>query len=159
MAFTLNTRSAAETRRAGERLGRVLDAGDVVLLDGELGAGKTLFVQGLARGLGVARDRRVASPTFTLINEHPARVPLYHMDLYRIADPEELIEIGAREYFEGAGVSVVEWAERLGHLKPKSFLEIKIEITGENERRLHARAEGAEAERRLAAWRRAAEGA
>ncbi len=77
----LVTRSPDETRAAGERLGRVLGAGDVVLLDGELGAGKTVFAQGLAIGLGVPVERRVASPTFTIVNEHAGRVPLYHIDL------------------------------------------------------------------------------
>jgi len=136
----------------------VLDAGDVVLLDGELGAGKTCFVQGVARGLGVPRDRRVSSPTFTLVNEHPGRVPLYHVDLYRIDDPGELHEIGIAEYLASGGVTVVEWAERLGALAPKERIEIRIEIAGARARRLLARAEGLTARRRLAAWS-AAEGA
>jgi tRNA threonylcarbamoyladenosine biosynthesis protein TsaE len=156
-SWEIATASPVETRRAGARLGSVLDAGDVVLLDGELGAGKTCFVQGLARGLGVPRERRVASPTFTLVNEHPGRVPLFHIDLYRIADASELEELGLREYLGGAGVAVVEWAERLGPLAPRERIEIRIEIAGERARRLRARAEGDTARRRLAAWS-AAEG-
>jgi tRNA threonylcarbamoyladenosine biosynthesis protein TsaE len=156
-SLEIATGSAAETRRAGERLGRVLAAGDVVLLDGELGAGKTCFVQGVARGLGVPRERRVASPTFTLINQHPGRVPLYHVDLYRIGDPGELEEIGIRDYLGGEGVAVIEWAERLGALSPRERVDVRFEITGETERRLSARAVGETAQARLAAWA-AAEG-
>jgi tRNA threonylcarbamoyladenosine biosynthesis protein TsaE len=156
-SLEIATASPAETRRAGERLGRVLEAGDVVLLDGELGAGKTCFVQGVARGLDVPRDRRVASPTFTLVNEHPGRVVLHHIDLYRIADPEELHAIGIREYLGGEGVAVVEWAERLGALAPAERIAIRIEVAGARARRLHARAEGESARRRLAAWHAAEE--
>lgn len=132
----LDTASPEETRAAGERLGAELRAGDVVLLYGELGAGKTAFTQGLALGLGVPPERRVASPTFTLVNEHAGRVPLYHIDLYRIADPIELEEVGMREYLEGHGVAVVEWAERLGSLRPKAHIEVRIAVTGEDTRHI-----------------------
>jgi tRNA threonylcarbamoyladenosine biosynthesis protein TsaE len=131
--------SVEETQALGERLGRVLGAGDVVLLEGTLGAGKTAFVQGLARGLDVPADRRVASPTFTLVNEHFGRVPLHHVDLYRIEDPRELDEIGILEYLEGQGVTVVEWAERLGRLTPARRIDVKIEITGEQTRTIEIR--------------------
>src|SRR4051812_35178539 len=110
-----STASPEETHALGAALGARLRAGDVVLLRGELGAGKTAFVQGLARGFGVPESRRVASPTFTLVNEHAGRAPLYHIDLYRIEDPSDLEEIGMRDYFSGRGVAVVEWAERLDH--------------------------------------------
>ena len=143
---TLDSGSETETRRLGERLGRVLGKGDVVLLFGTLGAGKTALVQGLARGLGVPRERRVASPTFTLVNEHPGRVPLYHVDLYRIDDAGELEEIGLREYLEGQGVTVIEWAERLGRLLPKERLEIAIEITGARSRTFSLRPVGERAQ-------------
>ncbi len=149
----LVTRSPDETRAAGERLGRVLGAGEVVLLDGELGAGKTVFAQGLALGLGVPVERRVASPTFTIVNEHAGRVPLYHIDLYRLRDLDELHEIGVREYLEGAGVAVVEWPERLGALRPADALEVTIAILGEDERRIAARATGPCAGERLQAWK------
>src|SRR5258705_7953600 len=97
--------SPDETAALGERLGRVLEAGDVVALIGDLGAGKTAFVQGMARGLEVT-SQRVASPTFTLVNEHPGRVPLYHIDLYRLTRADELVEIGFEEYLGGDGVAV-----------------------------------------------------
>jgi tRNA threonylcarbamoyladenosine biosynthesis protein TsaE len=109
----LRSRSPAETRAAGEALGRVLRragaAGAVVALVGPLGAGKTCFVQGLARGLGAAGY--VRSPTFTLIHEHRGPVPLYHVDLYRLV-PAELDTLGLEEVLEGPGVVAVEWADR-----------------------------------------------
>ena len=152
-AIELRSASPEETRAIGERLGRVLAAGDVVLLHGELGAGKTAFAQGLALGLDVPRDRRVASPTFTLVNEHAGRTPLYHVDLYRIEKLLELEEIGMREYLEGVGVAVVEWAERLGPLTPDERIDVRIDILGEGERRLSLTAFGSGAEARLAALR------
>src|SRR5205807_958101 len=109
------------------------------------------FAQGLALGLDVPRERRVASPTFTLVNEHAGRTPLYHVDLYRIEKLIELEEIGMREYLEGAGVAVVEWAERLGHFTPEERIDVRIDILGESDRRLVLTAFGASAEARLAA--------
>lgn len=141
----LESTSPSETRRVGERLGRLLDAGDVVLLRGALGAGKTAFTQGLALGLGVPRSRRVSSPTFTLVNEHAGRVPLYHLDLYRIDDPGELEEIGLREYLSGRGVAVIEWAEKLGDLVPAERIEVTLDITTPRSRRIRVEAVGARA--------------
>jgi tRNA threonylcarbamoyladenosine biosynthesis protein TsaE len=152
-AIELRSASPEETRAIGERLGRVLEAGDVVLLYGDLGAGKTAFTQGLALGLGVPRERRVASPTFTLVNEHAGRAPLYHVDLYRLEKVIEMEEIGMREYLEGVGVAVVEWAERLGPLTPDERLEVRIAAIGESERQLSLIAVGARAEARLASLR------
>ena len=94
----------------------------------------------------------MASPTFTLVNEHAGRVPLYHVDLYRIEDPAELEEIGMSEYLEGSGVTVVEWAERLAHLAPAERVEVRFEITGEHSRILRAAAVGERAEARLQRW-------
>src|SRR5262245_16193372 len=107
----LLSHSEAETQAIGEKLGARLGPGDVINLSGELGAGKTCFVQGLARGLGVPPERRVASPTFTLVNEHMGRSKLFHIDLYRIGDPGELDEIGLPEILDAGGVVVVEWFE------------------------------------------------
>jgi tRNA threonylcarbamoyladenosine biosynthesis protein TsaE len=152
LQLTLDTVSADETRRAGERLGRVLEAGDVVALAGPLGAGKTCFVQGLARGLDVPADRRVASPTFTLVNEHPGRVPLYHIDLYRLETRAELEHIGIDEYLDGPGVAVVEWMDRFPELAPPDRLDIEIEITGDESRRLRATARGPRSQACLAKW-------
>jgi tRNA threonylcarbamoyladenosine biosynthesis protein TsaE len=144
--------SPEETHRLGVALGERLRAGDVVLLRGELGAGKTAFVQGLARGFGVPAERRVASPTFTLVNEHAGRAPLYHIDLYRIDDPSELEEIGMRDYFSGRGVAVVEWAERLDRFVPADRVELAILITGAESREISARAVGPRSSEILEGW-------
>ena len=107
---TLRSASVAETRWLGERLGHHVRGGDVVLLYGDLGAGKTAFTQGIGRGLGVART--INSPTFTLLKEYAGRLPLFHFDLYRIEDADELDTLGFEQYFEGESVCVVEWADR-----------------------------------------------
>ncbi len=149
------THSPDETQALGERLGRVLLANDVVSLSGGLGAGKTCFVQGLARGLGVARERRVASPTFTIVNEHSGRLPLYHVDLYRLEERRELEEIGLAEYMESGGVAVVEWFDRFPDLRPPDCLLIEFEIVDgadDQTRRISASATGASALARLSAW-------
>jgi tRNA threonylcarbamoyladenosine biosynthesis protein TsaE len=150
-AHTFASASPDETHALGERLGRVLAAGDVVALSGDLGAGKTAFVQGLARGLAV-RSARVASPSFTIVNEHAGRVPLFHVDLYRIGDAGELEEIGFRDYFGRGGVVAVEWFERAPELLPADRLEIRIVALAPTERRLEARAGGPSAAARLRAW-------
>jgi tRNA threonylcarbamoyladenosine biosynthesis protein TsaE len=131
---TVESHSPSETQRLGERLGRALAAGDVVALVGELGAGKTAFVQGVARGLGIVE--RVASPSFTIVNEHAGRVPLFHVDFYRLEAASELEHIGLDDYFGRGGVVVVEWADRFPDALPADRLEIRIEITGPRARRL-----------------------
>src|SRR5712671_7280058 len=109
---TVTTQSEEETAAVGRELAATLSAGDVLLLYGDLGAGKTAFVRGLAEGLGVSRDQ-VSSPTFTLIQEYRGgRLPLFHVDLYRIDDPREIDDLGLDEIAEG-GVMAIEWAERL----------------------------------------------
>ena len=146
------TSSPEETRALGERLGRVLEAGDVVALEGELGAGKTCFVQGLARGAGVPAERRISSPTFTIVNEHRGRFALYHVDLYRLEEARELEEVGLREYLEGGGVAVVEWFDRFPDWKPPDRIDLKITITGDESRRIEAQASGASSAARLSQW-------
>ena len=129
---------AASTQAIAERLGRLLAAGDVLGLLGPLGAGKTTFVQGLARGLEVPRDRHVASPTFALVNEHPGRVPLVHADLYRIEDPRELHELGLHDAFDRAAVAI-EWLDRFPDAAPGERLDIIIAVTPDGGRRLELR--------------------
>jgi tRNA threonylcarbamoyladenosine biosynthesis protein TsaE len=148
---TLQSASPEETAALGERLGRVLEGGDVVALVGDLGAGKTAFVQGLARGLEVT-SARVASPSFTIVNEHAGRVPLFHIDLYRLDDPLELAEIGLGEYMARGGVTVVEWFDRFPDEQPPERLEVRLSITGPTARRLDATAFGAAAAARLRHW-------
>jgi tRNA threonylcarbamoyladenosine biosynthesis protein TsaE len=126
-ALSVIAHTAAEMQALGERLGRVLRVGDVVALVGPLGAGKTTFVQGLARGAGVPADRHVASPTFALVNEHPGRVPVVHADLYRINDRIELRELGLDDAFDRAAVAI-EWLDRFPDVAPADRLEITIAI-------------------------------
>lgn len=146
--------SPTETQELGRALGAVLQAGDVVALIGPLGAGKTAFAQGVARGLGVPAEARVASPTFTIVNEHHGRLTLYHIDLYRIGDASELDEIGLYEYLNGDGVCVVEWFDRVPEAQPRERLEVMFEPgPGDDDRLLRARAHGTVAETRLRAWR------
>jgi tRNA threonylcarbamoyladenosine biosynthesis protein TsaE len=131
---TIDSESPAETAQLGERVGRALVAGDVVALTGELGAGKTAFVQGVAVGLGIRG--RVTSPTFTIVNEYEGPIPLFHVDFYRLEHAAELINVGFDDYFERGGVVVVEWAERYAESLPADRLDVRIEITGPESRRL-----------------------
>jgi tRNA threonylcarbamoyladenosine biosynthesis protein TsaE len=142
--LTITAPSAAAMQEIGERLGRALVAGDVIALQGPLGAGKTTFVQGLARGTGVPPGRHVASPTFALVNEHPGRVPLVHADLYRIADPRELDELGLSDAFDRAAVAI-EWLDRFPDAAPPERLEIEIAIGEDGARVLKLRPVGARA--------------
>lgn len=105
--------SEEQTLEIGKKLGRLLVQPTLVLLQGDLGAGKTVFSRGIARGLGVDVDIPITSPTFTLMNHYPARLDLYHFDLYRLSDVDELIELGFDDYAYGAGVALVEWPEKL----------------------------------------------
>jgi tRNA threonylcarbamoyladenosine biosynthesis protein TsaE len=128
------THSPAETRALALRLATWLAPGDIIALNGELGSGKTEFVHGLAAGLEVPATVPVASPSFTLAHEYPGRVLLVHLDLYRLEDlPAELLP-DLEEYLSGGGVVAVEWARRLAPLLPEDYLEIDVEITGENHR-------------------------
>lgn len=120
--------SAEETNLIGERLASLLEAGDVLTLEGDLGAGKTTFTKGIAKGLGVKRT--VNSPTFTIVKEYEGRLPLYHMDVYRLEDSDE--DIGFDEYFNGNGVSVVEWAQFIEEYLPTDRLDIRIKYNGDS---------------------------
>jgi tRNA threonylcarbamoyladenosine biosynthesis protein TsaE len=131
--------SEEETERLGCRIGERLDKGGFVALYGELGAGKTAFVRGLAAGLGA---EGVTSPTFTLMHEYEGRLPLYHFDAYRLTYKEEAEELGFEEYFFGNGVSVVEWAENIRGILPHERLDIEITSTGEHTREIAIRPSG-----------------
>jgi tRNA threonylcarbamoyladenosine biosynthesis protein TsaE len=119
------TRSAGATRSLGERLGRLLSAGDFVALVGELGAGKTQFVRGLCRGTGVP-DAEVSSPTFAIVATYRGRLQVNHADLYRIGDDDELYATGFRDLVGGPGATVVEWADRVPGALPRERLEIQL---------------------------------
>jgi tRNA threonylcarbamoyladenosine biosynthesis protein TsaE len=129
--------SPDDTQRLGEELGRSLQSGDVVALTGELGAGKTCFVQGVARGLGVATG--ATSPTFVLINEYRGRLPVHHVDAYRTDSVAELLDLGLPELFDGEGVTLVEWADKLGPLLPARAIEVHIEGVGDEPREITIR--------------------
>jgi tRNA threonylcarbamoyladenosine biosynthesis protein TsaE len=132
---TFVTRSEAETLEAGRELGTLLGPGDIVLLLGNLGMGKTVFARGLATGLGVDPEQ-VRSPSFTLVNPYRGRVPVYHIDLYRIDKTADLEELGLEEVLGGDGVAVVEWAERLGPYHPRRHVEVRVDDRGGDERQI-----------------------
>ena len=135
------TESAAETRALGEQLAGQLKAGDVILLEGELGAGKSEFARGVAKGLGV--QETVTSPSFTILNVYESgRVPLYHFDWYRLESAEELYELGMDEYLGGDGIALVEWPVRCPDAVPDDCLRIRIEAEGENVRKISGEACG-----------------
>ena len=112
-SFSLVSASEAQTLKIGITLGRLLEQPALILLKGDLGAGKTVLARGIARGLGVDPQVPITSPTFTLMNHYPARLDLYHFDLYRLGDPDELVELGFDDYAYGSGVTLVEWPEKL----------------------------------------------
>lgn len=141
---TFTSHSPAETESLGETLGRAAKSGLVIALSGDLGAGKTQFVKGLARGLGITA--RVHSPSFTLVNVYAGgRLPLFHLDLYRLETPGQILSAGLDEYLKPEGVAVMEWAERMinADARAENLCRVKIEILSENERRIHYEDPGA----------------
>ena len=124
--MVITTNSEEQTRHLGYRIGELATGGLVLALFGGLGAGKTVFVQGVARGLGIPERVPITSPTYTLINEYPAPIRLYHVDLYRIAEAAELDDIGFAEIFSDESVVAVEWAERCQDDLPEDRLEVRI---------------------------------
>lgn len=119
------TYSSDETEKFGCEIGLTAKAGDIYCLSGDLGVGKTVFTRGFARGMGIEDD--ITSPTFTLINEYFGRLPMYHFDVYRVGDSEEMEYIGCDEYFFGDGVCLIEWAELIEDIIPENAVWIKIE--------------------------------
>ncbi|TCI51979.1 tRNA (adenosine(37)-N6)-threonylcarbamoyltransferase complex ATPase subunit type 1 TsaE [Exiguobacterium sp. SH1S21] len=130
--YTLITHSAPETQAVAEKLAALVKAGTVITLNGDLGAGKTTFTQGFAKGLGVTRN--VNSPTFTIMKQYQGRLPLYHMDVYRLEDTGD--DIGLEEYINGDGVAIVEWSNLIESSLPTERLAITIERTGDEERKI-----------------------
>lgn len=120
----ITTFSAGETVEVGLKTGKLLKKGDVVCLTGDLGTGKTAFTNGVAVALGI--NGYITSPTFTIVNEYNAPIPLYHFDVYRIADPEEMFEIGFAEYLNGEGVVVIEWADLIRDVLPDECIWVNI---------------------------------
>ena len=126
----------AGTEALGRRLGGGLFGGAVLALIGPLGAGKTQLVRAIAQGLGISDSRLVSSPTFVLIQEYSARLPIYHFDAYRLQTAAEFLDLGAHEYFQGEGVCLVEWADRVEECLPKEHLRITLQITGDTSRQI-----------------------
>src|SRR5262245_26404825 len=145
--LTLDVPDLEATTAFGRRLGGLLFPGAVVALVGPLGAGKTHLVRAVAEGLGVADSRLVTSPTFVLIQEYPARLPIYHFDAYRLNDPGEFLDLGAHEYFAGEGVCLVEWADRVAECLPDEYLRIDLFVTGDASRRAELSPRGERYER------------
>lgn len=131
MKFKSN--SVKETIEFGRKFAEELKAGDVVCLEGDLGAGKTHFVKGIASGLGIDQEK-VNSPTFTLINEYFGEIPIFHFDCYRLKTIQEALEIGIEEYLYGEGVSVIEWPSKIKELIPEYAIQIEIKHEGTSER-------------------------
>ena len=134
--FQLTTHSPEETRTIGQKFGAVAEPGMVLAFIGDLGSGKTVFIQGVARGLEVPQDYYIASPTYTLINEYPGRSPLYHVDLYRIDRHSDIEDIGLFEILHGNGVVVIEWADRVRKDLLSAHLEIRLKIIDDESRQL-----------------------
>lgn len=145
IVLELVSESEDETRRIGERLGQFLEAGDVLLLEGNFGAGKTVMVQGIAKGLG--SEDRVTSPSFTLVNEYKAALargstPIYHADLYRIESVDEALALGIEEYLDGRGIFIVEWPEKARDIWPAERLWVYLDVEDENKRVIRFDAKG-----------------
>jgi tRNA threonylcarbamoyladenosine biosynthesis protein TsaE len=139
-AFVIESKSAHETKVWGRRLASLLEGGELLGLIGDLGAGKTCFVKGLAHGLAL-REEEILSPTFTLIQEHHGRLPLFHIDLYRL-DAASLDDLGLREYLFSAGIAAVEWFERLREAEDLDFLAVRISYSSAHSRRIEFSATG-----------------
>jgi tRNA threonylcarbamoyladenosine biosynthesis protein TsaE len=126
-SWRISTRSSSQTMSWGSRLGKLLEGGEIVALIGELGAGKTCFVRGVTQGLDVGKDSWIRSPSFTLINEYRGRLPVYHIDLYRIGSRDQLEGLNLREYLYSDGVSLIEWFEHLPGDAVDEYLELNID--------------------------------
>jgi len=134
--FQITTRTPDETQKLGKTIGKWIEYPLVIGLSGDLGSGKTVFVQGLAEGLEVPGQYYITSPTFTLINEYPGRFPLFHIDLYRLDGIRDLEDIGLDELFYDQAVIAIEWAKKISHELPAEHLALTFEITGDDYRRI-----------------------
>ena len=132
--LTIRLNNLEETVAFGRRLGQQARPGDIITLEGALGAGKTTLTQFIGQGLDVPEEYYITSPTFSLLHEYPGRIPLFHMDLYRLAGSDEIIELGFADYLYGEGVCVIEWPDRLEEMMPENRLQIELEFTSETVR-------------------------
>ncbi len=134
--------SADETIRFGAQLGRLIKRGDCIALTGQLGAGKTTLIKGIAKGIGVKDPQHVNSPSFVILKEHKGKIPLYHFDVYRLDDPEDMDTVGYKDFFYGEGASVIEWADKIRGLLPDEYLDIELSCLGRERRGARIRARG-----------------
>ncbi len=132
---SLISKSPQETMRLAGQFVKNLKPGDIVFLQGDLGAGKTVFTKGLAKALGID-PQKVSSPTFIIMNHYDGKKPLYHFDLYRLENPEELKSVQFDEYFYGQGISVIEWPQRLGPLAPAEYWLVELSHANEHQRKI-----------------------
>lgn len=146
--LTIISPTPQETERIGSLVGTLLITGDVIALTGELGAGKTTLVRGLAQGMGVSGEE-VASPSFTLVNEYDGPLPLFHIDLYRLGNIQELHEIGYEEYISEAGVTVIEWADRVRDAIPHESLWITLRYQSSEQREIEMHPRGVRYEKMI----------
>ncbi len=135
-SIQITTCNAEETFEFARKIGEKLREGDILALSGELGSGKTCFTGGIARGLGVDESYQITSPTFTLINEYPARIRLFHFDVYRLNEYSELDDLGYDEFISGKGVVVIEWAEKIAEIIPDTAIFINFEYVDDNKRKI-----------------------
>ncbi|MEO6951963.1 MAG: tRNA (adenosine(37)-N6)-threonylcarbamoyltransferase complex ATPase subunit type 1 TsaE [Polyangia bacterium] len=147
MERELVSESLEDTLALGARIGAAVVAGDFIALEGPLGAGKSRLAEGIARGLGIPADERIPSPTFTIVNEHAARLLLVHADFYRLGSPEELDEIGWRDYEARECVFVVEWLSRIGERAPDDRLTVELAPRGGDTRAIRLSSSGPASER------------
>lgn len=136
------SRCVRDTIYIGKKTAKNLKGGDVICLFGQLGSGKTVFTKGIAQGLGIEKDT-VISPSFVLLRQYnKGRLPFFHFDLYRLKNPTDILALGSEEYLYGDGVTVIEWAERLGYLLPKEHLGVELFIRQDSQRLLKFKAKG-----------------
>ena len=147
-AVIFDARDEADTARLGRALAEVLPPGTTVALCGTLGAGKTRLVQAVAAARGID-PRHVQSPTFVLIHEYRGPLPVFHLDAYRLRGESEFLDLGPEEYFDGPGLTLVEWADRVAGCLPPERIEVQIDVTGPTARRFHVRALGEPLQARL----------
>lgn len=138
--FSMISNSAEDTYDLGCEIGKWLERGQLILLSGDLGTGKTIMTQGICAGVGVEED--VTSPTFNLINEYESAFPIYHMDLYRLENEEELQDLGFEDYLDGKGIIIIEWPDIVYNIIPADFLYVKIRRISIEKREISIKAEG-----------------
>lgn len=145
--ITFISKSETDTQKFGTLLGSLLTEGCVVAVTGQLGAGKTYLTKGIAKGLGVEDSKTVTSPTFTLINEYHGRIPIYHIDAYRLRNSDEMVGLGSDEIFGSKSVSIVEWAENVKECLPDDFLSVSIVIDDNFKRHIKIVSSGTESDK------------